>query len=469
MFLALVATAWPRASAAEEASGEPLFRALDEATRRVEQSELVAIAALAEVTALDLRVAELAGRVEQARAATTAAAAARDAAEVRADERADDHEHTVQQEQRLLVEAYVNGRLPGGGLDALDYDLDDANALAMAGTVGDRFFSNEQQAALRLEAARAALAGRTTALHDARVAQEAAEGAWYATATAAAEARHQLQKAEADLRSAREEVDEAELAIDRYAAELEAQVRRELAAQFAPPPEEPRYGRPAGPRPILFNGPIGPHGIPAVMLSAYESAAESLARSNPGCDARWWALAAIGAVESAHGAIFGSAIDETGRLVDPVVGIALTGRAGTAAIPDTDDGLYDGDRVWDRAVGPMQFIPSTWRAAGLDGNGDGLIDPQNVYDATLSAAAYLCRGAAPGRLSSPTGLAAAAFSYNHSRAYVSKVLDYAYIYSDGALGATRPPAPVPTTTSTTTPPPPTIPPTTTTVAAATED
>ncbi len=55
----------------------------------------------------------------------------------------------------------------------------------------------------------------------------------------------------------------------------------------------------------------------------------------------------------------------------PVRGPALSGGA-FSAIRDTDGGRYDGDPVWDRAVGPMQFIPGTWRIWGADGNGDGV-------------------------------------------------------------------------------------------------
>jgi membrane-bound lytic murein transglycosylase B len=58
-----------------------------------------------------------------------------------------------------------------------------------------------------------------------------------------------------------------------------------------------------------------------------------------------------------------------------------------AAIRDTDHGLLDGDPVWDRAVGPMQFIPSSWRSWGVG-------SPHNIYDSTLAAGCYLCAGGA---------------------------------------------------------------------------
>jgi membrane-bound lytic murein transglycosylase B len=43
-------------------------------------------------------------------------------------------------------------------------------------------------------------------------------------------------------------------------------------------------------------------------------------------------------------------------------------------------------------MGPMQFIPGTWRLFGVDGDGDGVADPQDVEDASAATAAYLCYG-----------------------------------------------------------------------------
>ena len=100
-------------------------------------------------------------------------------------------------------------------------------------------------------------------------------------------------------------------------------------------------------------------------------------------------LAAIGEVESSS--LRGRSLDARHDVVPPVIGVALNG-SGFASIRDTDGGRLDGDPVWDRAVGPMQFIPGTWRAWGADGNGDGVADPQNIEDATLTAARYLCAG-----------------------------------------------------------------------------
>jgi membrane-bound lytic murein transglycosylase B len=86
----------------------------------------------------------------------------------------------------------------------------------------------------------------------------------------------------------------------------------------------------------------------------------------------------------------------------------------TAKIADTDAGAFDGDGAFDRAVGPMQFIPGTWRAMGVDGDGDGVRNPQDIDDAAMSTAVYLCSGKTD--LSNASDLNAAVLRYNHSPA-----------------------------------------------------
>jgi membrane-bound lytic murein transglycosylase B len=161
-------------------------------------------------------------------------------------------------------------------------------------------------------------------------------------------------------------------------------------------------------------GPSVVDGIPDRVLDAYVRAAQITAMNDPACRIRWWDLAAIGRTES-HNAS-GHAIGADGTVSPPIVGPALDGN-GFALIPDTDGGALDGDTVYDRAVGPMQFIPSTWRTLGVDASGDGKADPQNIYDAAYASARYLCAAAKPLPLDTEAGFLDAAYSYSHSSTY----------------------------------------------------
>ncbi|MFF7317224.1 lytic murein transglycosylase [Streptomyces albogriseolus] len=167
-------------------------------------------------------------------------------------------------------------------------------------------------------------------------------------------------------------------------------------------------------------------GIPATVLRAYRAAETSVARTDPGCRLPWELLAAIGKVES--GQARGGAVDRDGTTLGRITGPALDGR-GFALIRDTDGGAHDGDTVYDRAVGPMQFLPSTWARWGTDGNGDGRADPNNVFDAALAAGHYLCAGDRD--LGRPADLDRAVLSYNHSRSYLRLVRYWLAFYRHG--------------------------------------
>ncbi len=174
--------------------------------------------------------------------------------------------------------------------------------------------------------------------------------------------------------------------------------------------------------------PLRPSDIPRLFLDAYQKAASSMQREQPGCRVGWTAIAAIGKIESDHGRFRGARPALNGDLFPPIVGIRLDG-ASSAIITDTDDGLVDGDLEFDRAVGPMQFIPSSWNLVARDGNGDGRRDVHNAYDAALGTATYLCRAVPGGGLDLEGGLRPAFFSYNHSNAYVESVLGWHRTYA----------------------------------------
>jgi membrane-bound lytic murein transglycosylase B len=166
--------------------------------------------------------------------------------------------------------------------------------------------------------------------------------------------------------------------------------------------------------------------LPLVVLDAYYKAAQHLAWDSPECGISWWGLAGIGYIESGHGTFGGAEVLPNGDLTRPIVGIPLNGTNNTALIGDSDGGYYDGDPTFDRAVGPMQFIPQTWERWKRDGNGDGRFDPQNIYDTAYAAAAYTCAG---GPMRSDEDLSRGYFSYNHDASYVVTVLARAKSYA----------------------------------------
>jgi Transglycosylase SLT domain len=125
-------------------------------------------------------------------------------------------------------------------------------------------------------------------------------------------------------------------------------------------------------------------GPPTTYLQLFQ---ESAARYCPGLS--WTVLAAIGQIESADGTNVGPS------------------SAG--------------------ALGPMQFLPSTWATWGVDGFGQtGPPDVLNPYDAVPAAARMLC---ADGAARGGAALSAAVFDYNHADWYVREVLQLAAAYA----------------------------------------
>lgn len=173
-----------------------------------------------------------------------------------------------------------------------------------------------------------------------------------------------------------------------------------------------------------------PIAIPTVNVSAYKNAETILAGTQPGCGISWTIIAGIGRVESTH-ANNGKA-DDLGQLLEPILGPRLDGSlAGNNVIADTDGGALDGDANFDRAVGPMQFLPETWNRYHADGNGDGISDPQNLFDAALATGDYLCDGGLNLRDLGQT--TKAILRYNNSMAYVANVLAWSTGYATGIV------------------------------------
>ncbi len=171
------------------------------------------------------------------------------------------------------------------------------------------------------------------------------------------------------------------------------------------------------------------NGIPSAALAAYQRAETVINSADKTCNLSWQLVAAIGRVESDHGRYGGNALNNDGIATPGIYGIALNGKNNTAVIRDTDAGLYDNDQVFDRAVGPMQFIPSTWSVVGVDADGDAQRNPQDIDDAALATAVYLCSG--NDDLATLTGQRASVYRYNHSQSYVDLVLSIMENYMSG--------------------------------------
>ncbi|MGX1612854.1 murein transglycosylase [Micromonospora chalcea] len=166
--------------------------------------------------------------------------------------------------------------------------------------------------------------------------------------------------------------------------------------------------------------------IPVVAIQAYAYAELVLAQTNRACQLSWTTLAAIGHVESGHGSANGATLGPDGRALPEIKGQPLDGQGGRSRILDTDQGQLDGDRVYDRALGPMQFIPTTWQEIGADADNDGVKNPHDIDDAALAAGQYLCKG---GRnMTIPGDWWGAILSYNDVRRYAQAVFDKADEY-----------------------------------------
>lgn len=176
--------------------------------------------------------------------------------------------------------------------------------------------------------------------------------------------------------------------------------------------------------------------IPERTLRAYVDAAAAVTKRTPGCHLTWSTLAGVGRIESHHGRMGGSNVGQDGVLTAPIIGVALDGSPGVKAIRDTDGGRLDGDAEWDRAVGFMQFLPSTWAKYAARASGDGkAADPQNVDDSALTAGRYLC--ATGGDLGTGKGWWKGVLTYNNSYEYGRDVFSAADAYAREAVTLAR--------------------------------
>lgn len=163
--------------------------------------------------------------------------------------------------------------------------------------------------------------------------------------------------------------------------------------------------------------------IPPGLVEVYKGAATE-------CEGLpWQVIAAIFWTESRHGQ--GHVDPATGDVSPPIVGPALDGRPGFAAIPDPSS--PDG---WVHALGPGQFLPATWeRWARLAPQRAQVFrpDPQNIWDSAYSVGAKLCGGAAQ-----MGDLRTAILGYNRAESYYQGVWTKAIAYGmapDGSASA----------------------------------
>ncbi len=170
---------------------------------------------------------------------------------------------------------------------------------------------------------------------------------------------------------------------------------------------------------VMAGGSGGGHsgggdGIPGRVLAAYR-ATDGWCRG-----LRWQLVAGIGAVESGHGTTGGATADPaTGRVAPAILGVPLDGRPGVRALPIGPWLGWSGlAGPWQQAVGPMQFLPATFNAWAVDADGDAVADPNDIDDATATAASYLCGG----RDGAVADERAALRRYNDDAGYVERVL-----------------------------------------------
>ncbi|MDO4631188.1 MAG: hypothetical protein Q4A82_02755 [Corynebacterium sp.] len=137
----------------------------------------------------------------------------------------------------------------------------------------------------------------------------------------------------------------------------------------------------------------GPYGIPETALRAYAYAAWSASKKN--CNLGWPTLAALGEALSDHGQAHGSMLNDDGTTSIPLRGLNLFDPIHPQEVGDTDAGFFDGDPTKDIPIGPMQIMPSRWEQFNTAVESAGKSNPDNINDAALTLADFLCSVGSP--------------------------------------------------------------------------
>ena len=165
--------------------------------------------------------------------------------------------------------------------------------------------------------------------------------------------------------------------------------------------------------------------ISDTAVAAYQRAAAVLGSADKQCNLRWTLVAAVGQVVSGHGTTGDSKLGKQGVVKPQLAGDPLRGRDGKR-VPDSDAGRLDGDGRFDRPVGPMQLSPATWAVVGVDSDGDGRRNPNDIDDAALAVSVLLCSGKDDMRRRG--GRIEAIRRVNDGKRFVESVLDVARTY-----------------------------------------
>lgn len=385
--------------------------ALERADERLEEARLVQEAATA-----DWLIAESIRRGSTDRA--VAAAAAVTAAQGRLAEA----DRTVDRQARRFAELQAVTDRRQAALADEQAQLRTVAAAVFASVPQDRFLGlgtfDEMSVGDRRDAIRARVVEDQTAVVDARSATwrkaRAASSAQEARLRRAERVRRDRARSLTRAEAARDAADaarrDAEATVAQRQGALEAAARRHTDRR-----DDRREAR-------LTAQVVGTD-LTLVALHAYWRSSELAP-----CRVPWWVIAGVGHVETRHGTAQGSRVTAVGDTTVDILGIPLDGRPGTATIPDSDGGRLDRDGTWDRAVGPMQFLPGTWGYFAADANDDDVASPHNLYDAAAAAGRLLCLGR--GDLTTDAQYRTALLAYNNSIAYTGQVLAAGHGYQE---------------------------------------